>query len=131
MIGLWLKQKFQRRVIKALVGHDPVTVGFLMYRAGLLSDLASAGKFAPGMKPLIEAQIRCVRSAILSLEHGHGKYSSLGRKPGFRNLEASFFEREGICAFCARSIAKGARTESLLDADTGFASGYPSGDEQR
>lgn len=124
MIWPWLKQKLQRPLIRRLGGHDPVTTGFLMYRAGLLSDLANTGRFSPELKPLIEAQIRCVRSAILELEHGRGKYAALGCKPSFRELEASSTGTEGVCLVCARRLASRARSASLLDANGRSSIGF-------
>src|SRR4051812_14828172 len=80
-----LLPRLQRYLVMALGGHDPVTVNYLIYRSGLLSQQAISGKYALGMKPVVAAQVRCVQQAICKLDKSYAK--RFGCKPGVRRVE--------------------------------------------
>ena len=63
----------------ALGAYDPVQVNHLIYRAALLSQQASSGKFSPGMKHVVLGQIGYVQQAICALDKTYAE--QFRRKP--------------------------------------------------
>src|SRR5580765_8024762 len=55
-------------LVTALGGYNPTQVNWLLYRAALLSQQASSGKYSSGMKPVVTGQIHYVQQAICALD---------------------------------------------------------------
>jgi hypothetical protein len=60
-------------LLTALRAYDPVKVNHLIYRAALLSQQASSGKYSPGMKHVVLGQIGSVQQAICVLDKTYGE----------------------------------------------------------
>ena len=90
----FLLLKSKAYLVTALGGYDPVLVNLLIYRAALLSQIASSGKFSGGTKPILEGQVQQVQLAILKLD---GDYAERFRcKPGVRTVEIINGQGEGM-----------------------------------
>ena len=118
-----LKFRLQRKLILALGGYDPVTVGFLMYRANLLADQALSGRYKGGLWPVVQGQVRAVRAATQKLDRFYGKHQ--GIKRGFCRVEIVSGNGEGLPVSATCSVAKGVGGKYLLATNLGPSERFP------
>ena len=86
--------KLRGYLAMALGAYDPVQVNHLIYRAALLSQQASSGKFSPGMKHVVLGQIGYVQQAICALDKTYAE--QFRRKPHVQCVEIVNGPGEGM-----------------------------------
>ena len=124
---LYLKNRIQNSLIVALGGHNPVTVRYLIYRAGLLADQATSGKFSAGMKPLITEQVRNVRRAIMELDSNYARVKGIRHQPGLSEMEIVLRQGEGWTFRSVSPVVTQVRAGRLLAASAAPTPGSSSG----
>ena len=88
--SVWLSRHYRKLkayLVTVLGGYDPIQVNWLIYRAALLSQQASSGKYSAGMKPVIDGQIQCVQTAICQLDRTYADRFRRRRKSGLQEVE--------------------------------------------
>ena len=116
------QEEARRRMILTLGGYDPVTVRFLCYRAGLLSEQTLTGSFSKEMKPLVRGSIKAVRVAIAKLND-----PSSVTKRSIQEMEERIKWRSREPVVIACEIVGEARPVHLLAQDSGSAERVPVG----
>ena len=81
-------------LVTVLGGYDPTKVNWLIYRAALLSQQASSGKYSPGMKHVIGTQVELTQQAICMLDKTYEERFRC--KPGVRRVEIINGKAEGM-----------------------------------
>lgn len=66
------RNTMRNRLIRWLGGYDPIAVGCLMYRAGLLTNLQQYARYNPSTQKVVESQVKGIHKAILKLDPVYG-----------------------------------------------------------
>ena len=108
--ALKAKNKWRNRLIRLLGGYDPVNVGFLIYRAGLLATTTELPHTSK-TQDLARHQAACVKRAILGVDPVYGiirgYHLKSDREPTVGGVATSVTRREtSVLPFIAEESPK-------------------------
>lgn len=114
-----LVRQLRAYLVTVLGGYDPIQVNWLIYRAALLSQQATSGKYSAGMKPVIDGQIQYVQTAICKLDTSYEDQFRKRRKSGLQRVEIVNGAGEGTVIADTYRTAGEVRDSNLLAAPPG------------